>query len=386
MLLPSPAGEQALPDFLPPPSSLRDETAQPLVLGRWFVGALASGLLLWAFGAEFVNSIEPEQFDEKIGRHLPRPGAKLRFRSEGWATTRYASHGLLADDVEAKASFAVGVWGDSFIQSAHVDDDEKFGARFRERWVGQPTVTTVAVGYPGRAVADVVALLPRYEAIKNFSAHVVVLPDLFDVSPNGTTFIERPRFEFSEHRREPPWPALRERLARSRLDFLWTPIHRLFVAHRNPIGSEPLRWRVGPVPTEANRWRRWPELYDVDPAAWQFALRELRASTDAPLAILYAPRVPYLDDGRVLLEHPVADLAARFGAMCRQEGIEFIDLSGALAAHFESSGRTPMGFHNGRIGRGHLNGDGQKVLADALILWASRVLDGEGSASAVHPD
>ena len=336
-------------------------------------------------GAEFVNSIAPEPFDPQVGRHLPAPGSELRFRTEGAATTRYAAHGLLADDVEARAEIEVGVWGDSFVQGAQVADDQKFGAAFRELWNAEASATTVAVGYPDRSIGDVIALLPRYEDLRDFDAHVVLLPDLFDVSPDGKTFFDRPDFRFVERRRDPPWEGLRARVADVRLDFTWFSFQRVVGAKRNPIGGEALRWRVGPAASSAPALRRWPALYEVDPAAWRFALQALRRATDQPVAIVYAPRVPFLDKGRVRREHPVTDLAARFAAMCREEGVDFVDLSPALAKHFERTGQPALGFHNGRMGRGHLNAAGHEILAEALVDWVKSTLIEEG-AGAVHPD
>lgn len=343
-----------------------------LVALHWGLGFVAAFGLLWAIAPPFVNSVWPDAWDPRIGRALPPDGSLLRFRTEGWGDTRYGPHGLQAADLRSPAPVKIAVWGDSFVQGAHVDDDEKFGARFRRRWGERmPAVTTVAVGYPGRNVTDSWFLMPRYAEFQDFRAHVVVITDLFELSPDGRTFLGPPRWEFVERRRDPPLPRLRRRLAGARLDFLWRPLHRLLVDHRNPIGGEPLRWGPGPAAPTTVSQRTWRDLEEVDPVAWDHVLDRLRARTDRPLLLLYAPRVPFLQDGRLLDEHPARPWAEDLARLCHSRDIDFTDLSAAFAAFHSRTGRLPIGFHNGQMGYGHWNSAGHDLVAEALVEWVA---------------
>ncbi len=340
--------------------------------------AAVAGMLLWVFGAEFANSVAPYPFDETIGRHLPAPGSSLRFRTEGWATTHYAEHGLLAVDVEALASrpdtlpppILVGVWGDSFVQGVHVDDGMKFSSQFRRLLGDDSEVALVAIGQPGWDVTDVVDLVDRYEALYDFEAQLLVLHDLFDFSPNEETFVTDPAFRFVSRERHPPAPRLRSRLAALRLDFVWVSWERLFLAHRNPVGGAPLRWRPGPVPSTAKTWPSWTQLEEVSPAAWDFALDRLVGSSQRRWTIVYIPRIPFFDGGRVQLEEPAVGIVRRFAEHCSARGVEFVDLSDRLKAFYLDRGRSAFGFDNGQVGRGHLNADGHRILAEALVEWS----------------
>lgn len=345
---------------------------------RLGAAALLAFAALWSFGGEFANSVAPEVLDPAVGRPLPAPGSVRRFRSEGWGTTHYGEHGLLEADLRALRAAPpgqrlVGIWGDSFVEAAHVDDPEKFSSQYRRLAAGHDAAVLLAIGHADRDLTDVVELVPRYESLFDFDAEVLVLHDLSDVSPNGVTFIGGPGRHFVAREVQVPAPALRATLAQWRLDFVWPSWYRLVVAHRNPIGGEALHLHPGRVHAAETMAPDWQRLEEISSADWAYALDRLAASSSHPWTILYLPRLPFLQDGTVLLEHPAADSARRFAGLCAERGVDFVDLSPRLAAFYRRTHRVPFGFDNGRMSRGHLNVDGHRILAQALLDWSLSV-------------
>jgi len=102
------------------------------------------------------------------------------------------------------------------------------------------------------------------------------------------------------------------------------------------------------------------------PIDWLPSLRAIAESTDRPLVLLYAPKVPHIVDGQVVRTDPDADAFAEMKSAAESIGMTVIDARPALRQSAES-GHWPHGFHNGQIGAGHLNPRGYAVIASLLV-------------------
>jgi hypothetical protein len=233
-----------------------------------------------------------------------------------------------------------------------VDDPLKTAQRVTARSGGR--VTGVGIGRGGRQLGDYVRLMPRYESLFAPSLHVVVVADLLDVHPEH----DADGFRLDAHPTRIETPRLRRALARLGLDFVFT-------ALQTPSGGG-LRFRPGPVARADDGGAAPPPL---TPAAAAFAMAALRAATDRPVLVLYAPRLPAIETGRLRTSPDTAEAAAveTLDAACTGAGIAFVDLGDRLVQAWRDTGRFPRGFANGMPSRGHWNALGHDVAAQAIL-------------------
>lgn len=102
-------------------------------------------------------------------------------------------------------------------------------------------------------------------------------------------------------------------------------------------------------------------------------LAEESAAHGVRAMIVFSPALFPAEDGSAYTETD-PELLARFSALCRERGIEFVDLTDtwldAYAQHF-----LPFGFSNTRPFVGHLNRHGHRLFAEAV---AARIAEREG--------
>jgi hypothetical protein len=357
-------------------------------LRRWLGGFLLATALMGAGAWYWLDSIDPYVLDPVLGRLVPPPGHRHRFRSEGWAVTEYGRLGIAGiPDLSTISAPKVAIWGDSFVEGMHVPDRYKLAQQFTQIWQARHTTRLVGVGIGGgdRSVADYYHLIPRYESVSPWICHCIVLASLRDVCPDEQSFRSLPEFQLVESRRSQPWPGLRHWLKRWHLDFLWGPLWSLAGKKQNPLTRNRIRFQPGPRPADGDRQSPRDLAQLADPAAWEFLLSALKMQTQRPILFVYIPRVPAIEHGRVIWTAPEADQVPLFSACCQRHGIGFLDLSQSFVDYNRQTGRFPRGFANSIPGRGHLNRHGHWLTALAICEYlSSHVLSGIGDA--VHSD
>lgn len=118
------------------------------------------------------------------------------------------------------------------------------------------------------------------------------------------------------------------------------------------------------------------ELLDLYMETLSRLMRLVREVTDAhgvtPI-IYYHPTLQLQEDGSVTTDtfQPALDI---YKAACAQERIAFLDMTDAFLEAYETEHILPHGFINTRPGTGHLNADGNRIIAEALC---AEILKGE---------
>lgn len=332
-------------------------------LAIWLGGFLLSFFVCWAVSSVFTDSVVPVVWDEQLRKHVRQPGTTFRFRSEGWADTVVADHGLsrldamTATDPNDKFLF----WGDSFADSVRVAESQRAMPVFNKI----STLKGVTVADGGLGVADYYFEIPRYEkAISNVVGHVILIGDIRDILPEEHVqchcrFLSSP-WRFEESQCQPSGTALKYAsvINEWKLDFLHG-IYRSFVDHT-------LDFSVG-IPTLAT-----PKASPTDGAievdeAWQFLVNSLKEQTKGFILFVYAPDIPRLRHGQIDFHDIEHQRMARFGAICRDNGVGFINLGSRFIRHFNESRQFVKGFFNTPPGTGHFNAAGQSLIAEALL-------------------
>ncbi len=346
---------------------------------HWILGLVLSLLAAWAIGAVFLDTVQPVVLDPQVGRFVARPGTSYRSRSEGWSSSLAGEHGLRGlPGGQLPPGPKVVFWGDSFVEGLQVDDAERMAQVLSSlaRQAGLP-VTGVGVGTGGDSLIDSLFKLPDYApALDPVALHVFFLGKLGDVLPDvphdcRATFLSRPKLALAPAPDCPP-SGLSLHLASA---FRSLELGGAFQVYRR-LGSLELRLGPGPAPrpvlSPVPGPAPVPATADVEPQvalerAWAFLLAELQLRAGPRVLLLYAPTLPYLDRGQVLLDDPEAATATGFAQACARAGVDFLDLGPAFAAHFRATGRLPRGFFNTPPGAGHLNQDGHRLVAQAVI-------------------
>lgn len=334
------------------------------MLVRWIVGMLGCGLLFWVAGYHTVDSILVRVADPQLGVVTLRPGDTIRWRSEGWATTRIGPHGLPGwrpSDAERR----ILLWGDSQVEGLTVNDPEKIHnqvIRLADRSGGR-NLDCLPLGRSGSDAHHWISLTNAAEALWQPERHVWVVTDLDDLwvlaDRQATASLKR----FSAD----PSPAWVRWAAACRADALLAAGKR--IAYDRQAGRL-RRLDFGPGPRRA--------ALAAGDAAAAVSLDEQTIQTVASaitdhgrhrrLAILYAPATPRIGD-RVVIDHP--DDAA-FNALRRELGdaVAVVDLRAAFVELWQRQHRLARGFHHGMPGRGHLNAEGNRIVAEAVVQLA----------------
>ncbi len=95
------------------------------------------------------------------------------------------------------------------------------------------------------------------------------------------------------------------------------------------------------------------------------AFAMMRAEYDRPIILLYHPALQIKRNGEMKLvreEGPYDE----YVAVCRNNGIDFVDTGDAFLAAYKADYTVPYGFQNTTIGAGHLNAAGHKIVAEAF--------------------
>lgn len=337
-------------------------------LRHWLAGLALSLLVAWAAGALLLNTVQPVALDMAVGRYMPEPGTTTRHRSEGFARTTVGEHGFrsLPEGVLPPGP-KIMFWGDSYVEALQVDDAAHMDQAL-SRLAAQDGLNLfgVGVGVSGDSIIDSLFRLPMYsKALAPVALHVFVVSDITDVMPDipndtHSEFRSTPTFRLTYATASYPENHLKYGWLVRRLD-LSGPYH-LFKSAM----SLSLRLAPGPAAAPVPQHLPVPPPHRLD-QAWDFLLTQLKQQAPEPMMIVYLPPVPQLRAGTIRTGYDDLPLAEAFGRACARQSIPFLNLGSAFVAHYQATGRFPRGFFNSPPGLGHLNDDGHRLVAEAVL-------------------
>jgi len=337
---------------------------------HWILGLALSLAVAWAAGVVFLDTVQPMAFDPAIGRYVPAPGTTSRTRAEGWASSLVGEHGIRGlPNARLPHGQKVVFWGDSYVEALQVDDSERMAQVFsRLAGLAGMELCGVGVGRGGDVFADGIFRLADYaQALSPVTFNVFVLSRIDDTLP-GAPRPCRARFLDAPLRLEPrdcPPSDVALRLAPL---FRRLELAAVFMAYRR--GAEhTLRLLPGPVQQDMPAQQTSALTPPGRDAAWDFLLRYLRDRSRAPLLLAYLPNLPLPRRGGVEKANAEEATATAFAQACQRNAMPFLDLGPRFVAHYQATGRFPRGFFNSPPGQGHLNEDGHRLVAEAVIQY-----------------
>ena len=313
---------------------------------NWLFGAVVGTAIIAFTSPWFVRSYLPREVDAIRGVRTMPTGVTYRWRSEGWADTKIGPLGmpgkLQIDDVKSGIS-RIALWGDSQAEGVTVADQQKLFAQI-ERLSNQQ-LQVFPFARSGDDLEVWLRQIPAVERKLQIDMHVVLVVDLPDLLINPSN----------------DGPATYPAAITALPAFLIQASRNLITDHRT--GSiRKLRFAVGPENDSGK-----VATTDQRPVSdWGQSLTRLRAATDHKIVLLYAPPVPQIVGDRVQRADLAATDISRVEKIANGLGIQVVNVQQALVASAQA-GHWPHGFHNGRIGVGHLNSVGYEVIATMLI-------------------
>ncbi|WDQ15262.1 hypothetical protein [Rhodopirellula sp. P2] len=339
---------------------------------RWLIGLSLGTLIIAATSPWFVRSYVPRQYDPIRQRVLLSPGESYRWRAEGYATTTIGPHGMMGrtslpaeTDSQTSRAAVIALWGDSQAEGVCVADSEKLWQQLQSELespagrdqLRRSPVQVLPLASSGDDVSDWTAELPWSEAGFAVDEHVILLCEMVDLMVPLKTPDERTPVDSSQIARM-------NQVTRCVPDFVLHAGRNLFT-DPDTLARRRLRFGIGPVRSLGEPMRITFEDH-VDRAAaerWILdRLVSLRDATTKPLSIVYAPRCPVIMDGTLRWEDPDDLLWGIVQQHAAEQSIQIIDCRPAFRESVRR-GVFPHGFQNGRIGNGHLNPVGYRLIA-----------------------
>jgi lysophospholipase L1-like esterase len=292
-----------------------------------------------------------------------RPGARVVWRIEGNGISHWTDHGVRGTEPVAPGEAPLLVLGSSQTEALQVDDDEVYTAVVEAELRRRGLAARVRnAGRSGASAADYAAWAPVYRRL--FAPrHVVIQLAPADLGEDawggpggrferraGGTLAATPR----PVARPAPW---RETLAPlvNRSMLLVYGAYR-FAEFRAAQAAQPPLFSAGesrpapvPAPTPA-----FPVEEELD---------LLQARFDGRVSFVFTPDVAGEPGASA---QPAGDAERRFQEWCRARGARCANARPAFEALL-AAGRSPFGFANTRFGQGHLNREGHRAVAEALL-------------------
>ncbi len=340
-----------------------NSTARRLI-AIWFVGAVTATAAIAFTSPLFVRSYLPLRPDSTRGVWTLPPESLYRWRSEGYADSRIGPLGMPGKtslQSNADGGPRIALWGDSQAEGVCVSDREKLFAQTEQ--IGECQVFPLARS--GEDAADWVTQMPKVETELGIDMHAFLIVDLPDLSAATGAPVDPP---------DPGDIAQANAAIAARLPAFVIQAARHVLTESDGTTRRELRFTLGPVTKDADSSEAEPgagapldaPTWGVRTADWSRSLLAVRSASELPIVILYAPIVPQIYRGRVIMDDPHEAEFAAMSAAAKSIGLIVVDARPSLRDRARQ-GSWPHGFHNGVIGNGHLNAAGNAAVAELLV-------------------
>lgn len=333
-----------------------------VLLRRWLIGLLGSWCIVWFAAPWALNSILVRDKVPELGTIGLRVGDEVRWRSEGWATTRVGRYGLSGyqprTDAPRTDSPVIAIYGDSQVEGHCVNDADKICNQVvqltEQKW--DRAWDCVPLARSGAAANTWVQWLPRVEKLMQPRWHVWIVTELSDLD------LDQPRESTSSDVWSAPSPLWIRTASDWHAAALFTIARRLALDHSTGQ-TRHLRFSPGKVTMRAPEFQG-PDVVDRISAHTAEQLRTLNDQLRGRLVILYSPAVPAVDPG---VQFDARDPLWEDFAMQIGDSIRLIDLRPEYDRLWQEKHQMPRGFHNGQPYSGHLNRAGNSVIAQVIV-------------------
>lgn len=355
----------------------------PRTFRHWCVAGILACATIWAISLVFVDDGRFYVWDDTLQMCVSAPGQVIHWRSEGWGTTHYGKHGVVAiPDVERTPGPKAIIWGDSYVEALQVSDEDKMSQQASTLWRRSHTepLTFVGIGRAGASTVDYYFHMPKYEKIVGpIEAHFIVIDDIRDMLPSaeessnrfllasGNRFLSEPDYHLEEREVMPSGQRVKRWISVFHMNALIS-LARSIVPMIPGMDSK-ASWRFGLGPVDHPPSRETEPITGPCSAAFSYFLSAFKKIEKAPIIFVFLPCVPSIKEGAITFLDPGSQPVELFADECKKQGFAFINMQDAFIRLFKETGRFPRGFSNTEPGVGHMNKYGHKVVAEALCRY-----------------
>jgi hypothetical protein len=321
---------------------------------------LLSLVPLWLLGAIFLTSPTVCRWDDSLGLPIPVAGTCKQEREENWNSFIFGQLGLEKNDAERLASAEVLIFGDSYIEADMVSPQERMQNKLSE--MGIPAV---GIGVSGNSCVENYHLMGIYnKLVPNVTTNVILIADITDILPPERTT------DFLSLKPAYPFRKIEGRLGEIsyylRLMAFRNLLKKAKMACHNCLDWQGNHWRDNVTNIESKECLDTSHYEEY----WRNMLSALKnQAPNGRLMIVYVPIVPSIQDNSLSTSNDDAEIIRRFSKVCvdfNLIGGGLIDISPRLCDYASCTRRLPRGFFNTKPGAGHLNGDGHRLVANAI--------------------
>jgi len=339
------------------------------IFNKWTLGFLSSLIFAYVITNIFMDSLDSHEYDPKLGKVIYTSNTYYRIRREGWATTYIGKYNTIGTkDIDKNKLPKIAIWGDSEVTAFPLPDEKKMGQQVSEMFsrAGRRCIG-FGIAHSDNNLADYIVDLRKYESlIPNIIAHYIVLSNLNDDTlPLQNLNTDRSKFIYDGNFR------IIESDGRRRHQKIYYLLSKYNLRVVSYFFGQVSRYRVQfpwSLHQERAKSNKSAEsLYDKL-EAWEFILDELRKKSNNPITFLYCPYRPAIIGENVSFEDPQREDKIIFADFCRKHNIGFIDLTDRFNDFFLKTKEFPRGFANSFPGRGHININGHRIVAEAIFL------------------
>jgi len=329
----------------------------------WFFGFILSLLI---FPDYFVESAIPVRLNNDLGIYLPTPGSLVRWRTEGWGTTKFGKYGIASiDDLKDIHGNVIGIWGDSHIEGLHVDDSLKIAQQLTKMLKKNNNFVAIGIGQSGYAITDYYYLIPQYEKLAKFKHHFIVFTNFNDLLPDEYQFFSIPKYKLIHKPRKYGFITIRNVANKWKLNLPYIITRKILKDDKNK--TRKMHFRVGKVSAIMGNIKMQNNIDKID--AFNFILQNIKEISEIPITFIYAPNLPIISKNQIVdkLSAENKENVLLFSTACQRSGFQFIDISDSFKRYFYKSGhKIPNGFNNSFPGSGHWNKHGHFLVAKSI--------------------
>lgn len=323
--------------------------------------ALILNIVIWNFVLGTYNMFPKTSDDLTFGRHFISD-AKIVNRIEGNAVSYTNNYGYLDDDF-IKGEDNIIVLGDSITEANQVMKEEKFVQRLEAKWQGKGIdIKLHNFAVAGKNAADYIYFGPKY--LEEFNPEYVIIQlTVADILDSFHPYNKNVYIDEQSHL--VPYESF-SRLFKFKNEF--TTINPLFYNTYVKLKS----YLINRSNQQGVRLRLFQKDKNKDNIIEEekvnFVLSKLKEIYGEKLIILYFRYISLEEqyNGQIDDDIYYEYYDASIKQYCNNNQIHFIDTTYSMLTHFNKTGKLINGFVNHRIGTGHLNLEGHRVVAQVI--------------------
>lgn len=292
-----------------------------------------------------------------------RPYSVLIHGTEGYGITKFDENGFTNSDKPLKKDDYILVMGASHTQGKEVKEEERY-TEILNQYVNQGEDEYLSVYNVAVDGNNLVLLIKRFKAgIEEFPNSSTVIMEIDNTDFGAEELLDAIQNQTYFDENETAKRMFEDANIKSKI----THFIKEYIPIINLYKTKLKTYKANGSESSDEKNYDTPE-YEV---AINEALKGIRSEYSGDILFVYHPKIEIQADGSITcLRNETLEV---FCEACMNNNIGFLDVGNAFVEYYEENSKVPYGFHNTRMGLGHLNATGHKIMADEIYKVLSEV-------------